>query len=202
MSYRSCGARRRHTGRFGFTLVEMLLVIVIIAVVTAVSVPSFVKSMRGNRRRTAARTVIAAGRYARSMAVLHQRSMALTFDLEAGSLTVAGEMPPSKSGTEDVAEGAGKEASPMNEPLVSASDERPAAAAGVADTLTRVLDQITIDYVEPADAGRCLEGSCSVVYQSNGRCTPYEIRLVDDTGVGMVISVDALASALTRRDGE
>ncbi len=192
-------APRRHRGHFGFTLVEMLLVIVIIAIATAVSMPSFVKSMRGNRRRTAARTVIAAGRYARSMAVLHQRAMAITFDLDAGSLSVAAVRHKVKADDADADEDGAREEGPSPlDTFASGRDERPApAAAGVADTLERVLDQITISYVDIAEGERCMEGSCVVVYQTNGRCAPYEVRLVDDTDVGLVIKVDALASALT-----
>ena len=189
----SSHAPQLHRGRLGFTLVEMLLVIVIIAIATAVSMPSFVKSLRGNRRRTAARTVIAAGRYARSMAVLHQRPMALTFDLEAGTITVAGtkNVPPPADTAED--EEPEEERSPLDDPLVTEDDarERPGAGAGVADTLTRVLDQVTIEYVESADGERVIEGAHAVVYQSNGRCIPYEVRLVDNTDVGLVIKVDA-----------
>lgn len=190
----------------GFTLVEMLLVIVIIAVVTAVSVPSFVKSMRGNRRRMATRTIVAAGRYARSMAVLHQRPMALTFDLETATITVAGvqNLPKPTDDVDPEGEEPDGDTSPLDEPLVIERDEheRPGAGAGVEDTLTRILDQVVIEYVEPADGERCLEGECAVVYQSNGRCIPYEVRLVDSAGAGMVIKVDALASALTVGDHE
>jgi prepilin-type N-terminal cleavage/methylation domain-containing protein len=201
MPHRSHVPRRRGSCS-GFTFVEMLLVIIIIAVVTAVSVPTFVKSMRGNRRRMATRTVIAAGRYARSMAVLHQRPMTLTFDLEAGALTVGGAPPAPKPGEDVEDEGAEEDISPLDGPPVSETEERPGAAVGVKDSLTRILDEITIEYVETSDGERYLEGSCAVVYQSNGRCIPYEIRLVDSTGVGMVIKVDALASAMAVGDGE
>ena len=60
-----------------FTLIEVLLVVAIIGVVTAVSTPYFVRSIRGNRLRVAARTVVMAGRYARSMAVLRQTELPL-----------------------------------------------------------------------------------------------------------------------------
>ncbi|MEI7438032.1 MAG: prepilin-type N-terminal cleavage/methylation domain-containing protein, partial [bacterium] len=65
--------------RRAFTLVEILLVMAILAVVSAVTVPSFVRSIRGNRLRTAGRTVVAVTRYARSMALLHQREVVITF---------------------------------------------------------------------------------------------------------------------------
>ena len=76
------------TRRRAFTLVELLLVLAIFAVVAAVTVPTFVKSIRGNRLRTATRTVLMAGRYARSMALLNQQEMAVTFDMEAGKVSV------------------------------------------------------------------------------------------------------------------
>ncbi|MBT3192823.1 MAG: prepilin-type N-terminal cleavage/methylation domain-containing protein [Verrucomicrobia bacterium] len=206
MAYRSHLSCARG-GCWGFTLIELLLVIVIIAVVTAVSVPSFVKSMRGNRRRTAARTVVAAGRYARSMAVLHQRPMAITFNLDDASLLVAeygGTVAADEDAEEDTAEEEA-EADPLSAAFEADRDERheamgAGAGAGVSAPLERKLDQVTISHVTVDGEAANLEGSCDVVYQSNGRCIPYEVRIVDGQEEGIVIKVDALASALILGD--
>lgn len=42
----------------GFTLIELLMVTAILAIVSLVSVPYLIHSMRGNRLRTAARAVV------------------------------------------------------------------------------------------------------------------------------------------------
>ncbi len=181
-------------GRGGFTLVELLLVIVIIGIVTAISVPTFVKSMRGNRLRTSARSIVAAGRYARSMSVMHQRAMALTFNLDEGSLVIAAAHAAPRAAEAAAEHSREDEDEPIVEkPVGGASD----VGTGVADTLKRTLDQVTIAYVDISGEDARVEGSCSVVYQSNGRCAPYEVRLVDSQDNSIVIKVDALASAIT-----
>jgi hypothetical protein len=159
--------------------------------------------MRGNRRRTAARTVIAAGRYARSMAILHQRPMAISFNLEKNTLSVARSAPRKPDAADEDADDIEAGVSAPDD--MGGVDEREAlgaasgsgAGVGVDDTLERTLDRVSIDSVDIAGESVPCEGVCRVVYESNGRCIPYRVRLVDQENVVLIIKVDALASAVT-----
>lgn len=176
----------------GFTLVELLLVLAIIAIVTAVTVPTFVKSMRGNRLRAACRAIVMAGRYARSMAVLKQCEMIITFDLDGGRLSI------SRGGAPAPAVAMAEDSGVMSAREVDAAmTNGPTANAG-AEELVRVLDQVKITFVQTGDRESRGKGTASVVYASNGRCVPYTVGVQDEQGAAVTIEVDALASARTR----
>ena len=80
--------RPDRTTRSGFSMIELLLVVVIIMLMATMAVPSFVKSFRGARLRTSARTVVMIHRHARSTAVLQQKHVAVLFDEEQNQLEV------------------------------------------------------------------------------------------------------------------
>lgn len=145
--------------RSSFTLIEMLLVLAIIGITTAIVIPNYVQSMKGNRLRTAVRTVVKAGRYARSIAVLKQVPITITFDLTDTSVSVEG--------------GEGR------------------------DNIKRTLDRVSVEYVQSTEEDRTIDGKYSLVYQTNGRCKPYEVKIVDNDGSAVLIKVDALATAET-----
>jgi len=179
-----------------FTLIELLLVIAIIGIISAVTLPSLVGSIRGNRLRLSARSVVMAGRYARSMAVMKQIDMVLRFDLDAGKMTVAGvgvgprpsedeEPPADETRNEADAEGA-----------APAAVTRAVGPAG-AEELSRKLDRVRLTRVElrGADEEAHTSGTCTILYRSNGTCDPYTVEIEDLDGAGMTINVDALSAA-------
>lgn len=167
-----------------FTLVEMLLVVTMMGIVTLMSVPTLVQSIRGNRLRTATRTVVAAGKYARSMAVMKQQELRLVFHIDAGRIEVTG------AGGSAVSTG-GDELIENDRDEVEEKDE-PQRGPSI---LSRELNKAQIEHVDIENEGMISEGSCSVVYGRNGRCTPYSVVLVDKRGGRQTITVDALSTA-------
>lgn len=73
------GLRAMVSTAAGFTLIEIMLVVVIIGILLTVTVPSMVRSIRGSRLRAAASAIARAGKYARSMAVMDQKEVRLVF---------------------------------------------------------------------------------------------------------------------------
>lgn len=74
--------------RCGFTLLEIILVVAITLIVSALAVPSFVRSYRAANLRTASRGVVTACKYARNMAVLRQQQMTVFFNSTNGEIQI------------------------------------------------------------------------------------------------------------------
>lgn len=74
--------------RRAFTLIEVILVVAIIMIASSMAVPAFFRSFQAANIRTAARMVVTAGKYARTMAVLQQRQISVFFDTETGEIRI------------------------------------------------------------------------------------------------------------------
>ena len=189
------------TERRAFTLVEILMVLAILGIVTVISMPYLVKSIRGNRLRVAGATVVKAGRYARNMALLHTQDMKLILDISAATVRVEpryeAPAPSSRTPTASAPE-------PVPPPLPmeagSGGAVSPPVSASPSVAIARKLDDVRIDYVELEHHDRENAGTVTVIYRTNGRCTPYEVRIVDEYDHAMIITVDALSSPETRRE--
>jgi prepilin-type N-terminal cleavage/methylation domain-containing protein len=76
------GTGNKHTHRGGFSLIELSIAVFIIAIIMAVSVPSFLRSYNASLLSSMGRTFITACQFARLNAVLHQQKVAFYIDLD------------------------------------------------------------------------------------------------------------------------
>ncbi|MDA0322592.1 MAG: GspH/FimT family pseudopilin [Verrucomicrobia bacterium] len=188
----------KRSRRSAFTLIEILLVVAIIAILAATSTPYLVKSMRGNRLRTAGRSVVQLARYARTMAILNGDNYTLSFDMGASQVRV------SAGGSSDVPQGdagdfsVGRDdvvAAPADGALQSSHLDLPMTTAG--GSVTRPLDLVRIVSFSMRGASG---GGDAVVYRHNGRNTPFEVILADQDDKRLVIRVDAVGTVFTADD--
>lgn len=185
-----------------FTLVEILLVVAIITIATLVTIPTLVRSIRGNRLRTAASSIVRANQYARAMALLRQQEAVLGFDISNATISVTfpdRALSAQKQSTNAEERAVSPEPSTAEaNPAEQTAEETPRTQSGGQNpNVTRVLDGVAIEYVELEEAGRKTDGLITIIYQTNGRCEPFKVRVVDARGEGTTIAIDDLATATT-----
>ncbi|MDA3798846.1 MAG: prepilin-type N-terminal cleavage/methylation domain-containing protein [Kiritimatiellae bacterium] len=199
----------------GFTLIELMIVVFILGVVAAVIVPNFSAFMKGNRIKMSVKSVIVAGKYAKSVAVLRQKDTALFFDFDSNKIYVdfasaatvvedpfADEVLPD---FEENDEG-GFERIVSTQNLNSAAVEHLHGIDAVERTLEDgiVFESVAVNVSEEFSEIDNIyrEGVCQVVYYTNGRCEPYIVTLGldSDSSELVTISVDALGFVETTYD--
>jgi prepilin-type N-terminal cleavage/methylation domain-containing protein len=67
----------------GFTLIEVILVVVIALILMGVALPHFAQTYKGSRLRSAARTIDRMARYARNMAIMREKTMTVVLNRES-----------------------------------------------------------------------------------------------------------------------
>ena len=189
--------------RHGFTLVEILMVLAIMGIMTIVTMPSLVKSIRGNRLRVGTRTIVMAANYARTSAILRNQEMKLTIDKVSNQVSVeplrstAPAIPGDQIFQSDSSDRTTNSSSTPDAPA------EPEASVAPFTGINRTLDAVRIESISvEGKKSNLKDETATVVYQSNGRCTPFEATVIDEFGGEMTINVDAIGSIKVAKKGD
>jgi general secretion pathway protein H len=69
-----------HPASYGFTLIEVMLVVVIVLIAAGVAIPKFKGTFKSTQITDAGRSTVRIARYARSLAILKQETCTLRFE--------------------------------------------------------------------------------------------------------------------------
>ena len=195
--------------RGGFTLVELLMVVVISLIATALAMPLFARSFQNSRVRASARTVVTAHRHARAIAALRQTSAALMFDIRRSRVEI---VTLRQNSADTTAAGflETREQSAGTEFLHGADASGAAGAAADTNALPDVVselvqplaDGVQFAAVEAAPPAQEFEHTWWVNYYPNGTCDEFTVHLVDDRGQTATVHVDPMTGEPEVLDGK
>jgi prepilin-type N-terminal cleavage/methylation domain-containing protein len=184
--------------RAAFTLIEILVVVVIMLLAAGVALPSFMRSMQGQRLRTSARSVATSHKYARNMAVLRQQPMAVLFDRLNGEIDVVQlESRQSLSSRDMFLDTRSEGARVVSGADGEEKDEAEAVAPSISISESRPLERgVKIsDFSSEGDVVS-REGVYWVNYYPSGMSDGFKLELEDERGRKVEIQADALSGGI------
>lgn len=168
----------------GFTLLEILLVVLVIGIAAGAVIPLAMEAVDGVRLRSAVREVVAINRYARARALLDKRPVAVLYDREGRQVELV-QLP---SRAEVSAEGF------IDLPPMRMEENEQPADAVASLRKKKLAAFVTVDSVEglPEESG-----TWYAVYTPGGLCDPHRIVLRDNRGDTMSIHVNGFTGDIS-----
>jgi prepilin-type N-terminal cleavage/methylation domain-containing protein len=155
----------RRGGRAGFSLIELSIVVFIIAIIMAVSVPSFIRSYNAATLNAVGRTVITSCQFAKLNAVLRQKNVAFYIDLDKRMIWLT-----QFGGT-------------------NATDDH--ESSGVVLKTIEIPSRVGVSSVQIGDQTPEQKGQVEATFYPNGTCDAFTVTFRGtEKGSGLAIMVD------------
>ena len=153
----------------GFTLIELSIAVFIIAIIMAVSVPSFIRSYNSSVLDSMGRTFVTACEFARLNAVLHQQRVVMAIDLDKQTIWLA---------------------------LAASTNEMDSVDAQEQALKTIAVPQrVSLVSAQIADQPPQQKGEVEASFYPNGTCDGFTVTFGGaEKGVGLAIVVDPVTS--------
>lgn len=179
----------------GFTLMEVILVLVVMIIISGIALPHFAGTFKGTQLRTAARTIERMSRYARSMAIMREETLTIALNHETMEIFLGGE--PSVS--ESMADGELDQDVLKRLGYTDDGDDSNAQTGGVEKEVHRFLsDELIVrdfkkEWTEEDDE---YEDLYMIRFFPNGQCEWFELELEDSKGMGIKLENDPISGKI------
>ena len=181
------------SGKQGFTLIEVILVVVISLILLGVSLPHFAHTYKGSKLRSATRTVTRMARYARSMAIMRETTMSIVLNHETMEIYLGGSSQTSTN------EADGELDQDVLKRLGYVEGEASDGNIGVEKEVHRFLpEDIEVadfekDWIEDEEE---YEGFYLIHYYPDGQSDWFILKLEDQRGLGVKLENDPISGKI------
>jgi len=176
----------------GFTLIEIILVVVILVIILGVAIPHFVSATRSAKIRSSTRMISRMSRYTRSMAITREQTMCLVFDLNTMSIIMGPEAQSVSTNTADgeIDQDVLKRLGYVKE------DSNDSAESSIQKEMERKLpDGIKmINFKKKESENEALGRSTTIRYFSDGESESFSLQLQDERGLGAELESDPITA--------
>jgi len=179
---------RARSFRKGFTLIEIILVVVILFILLGITIPHFVSATRSAKIRTATRVISRMSRYTRSMAITREKTMCLVFNLEKRTII----MGPQTSSVSTNTAGGELDQTVLKRLGYIKEDPDDSPETSIQKELSRTLpDGLQIVNFEKKESeNETLGRSTTIRYFPNGESESFSLKLQDERGIAAELESD------------
>ncbi|MEN8254536.1 MAG: prepilin-type N-terminal cleavage/methylation domain-containing protein [Verrucomicrobiota bacterium] len=187
------GSSKFKVQRGGFTLIEVILVVVISLILLGVSLPHFAHTYKGSKLRSATRTVSRMARYARSMAIMRETEMSIVLNHETLEIYLGGSSQTSTN------EADGELDQDVLKRLGYVEGEASDGNIGIEKEIHRFLPEgievadFKKDWIEDEEEH---EGFYLIHYYPDGQSDWFILELEDQRGLGVKLENDPISGKI------